>query len=143
MSSEYLKFSKTLPKKYPENFTFAKLCLETYENDRLEYESKIADSRCTDGLQSFIKSKTPTTKFCLNKQAIDPCAQAELFSENVASSFVNSILQSILPRTTNTDTLDNFDASEDFIKIHCCSLKRLPNAISSKINNQSVVTSFV
>ena len=78
------------------------------QNDRIEYESKLADARSTDSLfkfyRSFKTSKTPTSMFYLNEHANDPGAQAELFSKYYASKFIKSRMRSILRRPANVDT---------------------------------------
>ena len=99
------------------------LCLEMCEQDQIEYESNLADTRSTDALfrfyRSLKKSKIPSSVHLKNEYANDPTTQAELFSRYFASIFITSRCRTILPRTALVDMIDDFDISESTIVEIC------------------------
>ena len=96
------------------------------EQDQIEYECNLADTRSTDApfkfYRSFRKPKTPTSMFLKDEYAKDPLTQSELFSEYCASIFITSRTRTNLPRTALVDPIDDFDVSETTISKTCQSL---------------------
>ena len=114
------------------------------KQDGTQYESILVDTRLTDSFLYFHgsskKTKTPASMFLKVEYA-----SWVLFLKKFASIFINFEIQSVLPRATPVDTLEDFDVSEsiaaEFWKNLDIKKAKSPDGIASIFHKKIASTS--
>ena len=99
-------------------------CKKFLAEDSTDYETKLADNRCTDELFKYFCTFKPTTipvtVLLKSEVASDSISRSSLFPKHFASIFNESTV--FRPVETLESCLDDFDTSEDRISSICESI---------------------